>query len=494
VRLQDAFDAADPAAIQHPLINLTLALQRRGGAGRLLSAEDAYAYDSVWAAALGIIRDADSGGGNLAGSIRALRFSGASGAVSFNTTGDRGPAGLVVRVENVQALGGLENAWGEVNWSRVLLISSPIGVVDLSLGFNRSAETTPCWPGGRQSWTAPADSVDEGHNSDTMYLIVFLLLGALALVLAYMYFTRSEEADQALMAKMIELRVMLGITRQHGFVLGSERAPLWRRREDITFMQRSFMEAAGRLALFQDFDVTLFDNFCVCVKSSSRRGWKENRVQYGRLCEWLLEISKECLLPNELSVPIEKPKKLFEGFLARGSVRRLKRASLVSATTSSEGRAYSESGHRGHAPELDLAPSRKALNWGEVTTAHALTKARLDYSELQAGNQRLREERFKFFTDKVAKVKLWRDDEGILFEKLKLLTQDLMAKLGDLCNARYSMLCSEVKGQELVAYSDVFDLGSKVFSMLEPSSQGSDQHFSESAASLDKGVHQLNEM
>jgi hypothetical protein len=485
-RLQDAFDAADPAAMEHPLVNLTLAnFQRRGGAGRLLTAVDAYAYDSVWAAALGIIRDADSGDGNLIASIRALSFSGASGAVSFNVTGDRGPAGLVVRVENMQALGGLGGAWAEANWSTVLLVSTPIGVVDLTLGFNRSAQATPCWPGGRQSWTvtAPADAVDKGQRSEIMFLLIFLLLGVLALVLAYMYFTRSEEADQALMAKMIELRRMLGITRQHGFVLSSERIPLWRRREDITFMQKSFMEAAGRLALFQDFDVTLFDNFCVCVKSSSRMG-RESREHYDRLCEWLLEISKECLSPNELSVSIQKPKTLLEGLWL----------SLAVANTSSDGSAHTKS-KVAHHDDQSLAigsapPSRKVWNLGEVNSAHALSQAKVEYSELQARHQRLREERFKFFTDKVAKVKLWRDDEGVLFERLKLCTQDLMTEIANLCNDRYSRLCCEVMGKELVAYSDVFDLGSKVCSILEPSAQA----LHRSAPTLNKEICRQEDM
>jgi hypothetical protein len=142
-------------------------------------------------------------------------------------------------------------------------------------------------------------------------------------------------------------------------------------------------------------------------------------------------------------------------------------------TKSSEGRVHAELVSRTQEPALDsdIAPSRKALNRGEMMNVHALAKARLDYSELQAGSQRLREERFKFFTEKVVKVKLWRDDEGILFEKLKLLMHDLMAELADLCNARYSSLCYETKGQELLAYSDVFDFGSKVFSMLELSVQ-----------------------
>ncbi len=485
--LQDAFDAADPAEMEHPLVNLTLASsQRRGRAGRLLTAVDAYAYDSVWAVALGIILDADSGSGNLAGSIRALHFSGASGAISFNSTGDRGPAGLVVWVENVQAMGGLGGfAWGEVNWSRVLLVSTPVGVVDLALGFNRSAQDMPSWPGGLQSWTAPADYVDVGQRSEMMFFVIFLLLGALVLFLVYMYVSRSEQADQALTAKMIELRVKLGITRQHGFVLGSERAPIWRRREDITFMQMSFMEAAGRLALFQDFDVNLFDNFCVCVKSSSRLKSKESRLHYDSLCEWLLEVSKECLLPldSDLSLPNEKPKNLFEGLLA---IRRLKQPSLVKSSASLEGRAHSVSGCRMHEISLDFPPSRQVLIWGDVATADSLTKARLDYSEFQTSHQRLREERFKFFRDKVAKVKLWRDDEGMLFEKLKLLMQDLMAELTDQCNLRYATLCHEAMGQELTEFSDAFDLGSKVYAVLE-------QKFSALTA-LNHGMHQAKEM
>ncbi len=94
-RFDRAYAAADPRAIYDPSVRLppaALAPPR--------SAYDAFAYDAVWATALGIAGAArGAGGAELAAQIRAARFVGASGPVAFdNATGDRAADGMEIQV------------------------------------------------------------------------------------------------------------------------------------------------------------------------------------------------------------------------------------------------------------------------------------------------------------------------------------------------------------------------------------------------------------
>ncbi len=79
---------------------------------------------------------------------------------------------------------------------------------------------------------------------------------------------------------MAEVRERIGATRAKGFVLSSEPPPSSRhglrgRRSlggaarvgmSSVVLQRSQLEAAARLAMWEDFDPNLFDALCVCLQ------------------------------------------------------------------------------------------------------------------------------------------------------------------------------------------------------------------------------------
>ena len=91
-RFEAAYARADPQAVYDPLVRMP-----RAGLAPPRTAYDAFAYDAVWATALGLARARDDRS-DLLRQIRAVEFYGASGAVAFDSaTGDRSAAGLQVR-------------------------------------------------------------------------------------------------------------------------------------------------------------------------------------------------------------------------------------------------------------------------------------------------------------------------------------------------------------------------------------------------------------
>ena len=81
-------------AVYDPLVRLPVA-----GLAPPRTAYDAFAYDAVWATALGLAGSDRADRADLLGRIRAARFYGASCAVAFDSaTGDRALAGLQVVV------------------------------------------------------------------------------------------------------------------------------------------------------------------------------------------------------------------------------------------------------------------------------------------------------------------------------------------------------------------------------------------------------------
>jgi hypothetical protein len=60
--------------------------------------------------------------------------------------------------------------------------------------------------------------------------------------------------------------------------------------------------------------------------------------------------------------------------------------------------------------------------------------------------------RFSFFTDKVSKAQIWLGNEQMRFKQLKLIAEDIMGQVGQLCDERYLQLTNEPGGQELIKY------------------------------------------
>jgi hypothetical protein len=136
--------------------------------------------------------------------------------------------------------------------------------------------------------------------------ILLLILGP---ILYFMSRRRREPPEERQLKEAIaKLRIALCITPADGFLLTSERSrgllaifPTLQMKQPV-FLQRSFVEAAARLSMFQEFDVQQFDAFCIClqygtgdIKSSETSA--RATPAYSALCNWLLDISKTLIKP-----------------------------------------------------------------------------------------------------------------------------------------------------------------------------------------------------
>mmetsp|Transcript_4921 Transcript_4921/g.10911 ORF Transcript_4921/g.10911 Transcript_4921/m.10911 type:complete len:912 (+) Transcript_4921:5124-7859(+) len=138
---------------------------------------------------------------------------------------------------------------------------------------------------------------------------VGLAVGTLLLLIGIISFVISRRRSQPpeerqLKTAVAELRTRLCITAADGFMLTSERSrsasAVCEHLRQPVIIQRSFVEAAARLSLFQDFDIHQFDAFCICLQCSS--GGDENTANsvppaYYALCDWLLEICRTLIKP-----------------------------------------------------------------------------------------------------------------------------------------------------------------------------------------------------
>jgi hypothetical protein len=125
----------------------------------------------------------------------------------------------------------------------------------------------------------------------------------------YIISSQRQESPEELQLKtaIAGLRTRLRITAADGFLLTSERSrgvsavcQHFNLRQPV-IIQRSFVEAAARLALLQDFDIHQFDAFCICLRCS-RVGDEiaENSAppEYHALCDWLLDICRTLIRPE----------------------------------------------------------------------------------------------------------------------------------------------------------------------------------------------------
>jgi hypothetical protein len=210
------------------------------------------------------------------------------------------------------------------------------------------------------------------------------------------------------------LRERLRIRPVDGYLLSDERAPLWPLRADATRIARPAMDAAVRLALLRDFDVRQLDAFCAALQGAE---------QQVRLRRWLLDLSLQILDPDEPPRPGDGG--LLVSLQARpeagrqaGQGGRLLR-SLSSRPRWSEGRSWSR--RRGSGDEASVA--------GESQEA-----------------------RFRFFESRVARLRVWQDGDGCLFQELRAAVQGHMDRVARLCDLRYQELLREGAGGALAAY------------------------------------------
>jgi hypothetical protein len=245
-----------------------------------------------------------------------------------------------------------------------------------------------------------------------------------------------------------------------GFVMSGEHVPLWNRmwagNKQFNYFRRSYIEAAARLALWEDFDCKSFDAFCVSIlgeelnairiSQGSMSDLFDTSVHQGRfthtaeshrlLCKWLLCISEELLDP------------------------RLGQAQEISRTRSEED--LDSQGWSQMPSESFLGRATTFFIWRmgehEKRTSAGLTRS----SGLQ--------KRFTYFVDKVRPLQIWRDDGGALFLQLKRIAQRLMDGVARACNERYAALVAEPCGRQLAAFCSLDVKPMRVYELLHRTS------------------------
>ncbi len=237
-----------------------------------------------------------------------------------------------------------------------------------------------------QPRTRPIGASDPWNQWATIGLVLGIVSLGL-IVLQAMPRRKGSPEERELQRAVTTLRVRLKITQKDGFVLSSEGAPpLWRwrwlsstarRRQTLGFVQKGHAEAAARLLLLQDFDVSQFDGFCLSLEGERSFGSGGNEVveaetPYELLCIWLLELS----------------------------------ASLIQPDVSEHCHSGGESGGSGHDGNQSGTDARRSAG---IQCSLAV------------------EQRFPYFVKRVCRARIWMDDHGALFRRMKVTIWTLTA-------------------------------------------------------------------
>jgi hypothetical protein len=123
-----------------------------------------------------------------------------------------------------------------------------------------------------------------------------LVLLLIALVYLRLFHTKADNGEDPALKKAIAgIRQRLALTPSDGFRLPSERRPFWSKGQDVLLLRQSHLDAAGRLALFRDFDLLHFDAFCLSLYVDLDAG--SNR-RYQALGDWLLDLAEALIDPE----------------------------------------------------------------------------------------------------------------------------------------------------------------------------------------------------
>ncbi|EKX41377.1 hypothetical protein GUITHDRAFT_112591 [Guillardia theta CCMP2712] len=254
-------------------------------------------------------------------------------------------------------------------------------------------------------------------------LAVFLLSSAKIMRVLQEYYLPQDE--KLLMSTMEELRSQLLINKKYGFYLSNESVEIWVDKQSITCIQSDAMEAACRLALFQeDFDLFFFDNFCATLCQVERYNSQEEEgeisLQQEKLREWLMSMALVLLDRNSPDQRIQTEDRGGPGSTAAG-----------------------------------------ALYFAQDVTETATVAS---VSDEEPGARR-----FRFFLDKFIRAKVWMEDQE-LFERLREACRENVEAMRADCEARFSQLINSPSGSRLEQLS--WDKEDKqIFSSPNPSSE-----------------------
>ena len=146
-------------------------------------------------------------------------------------------------------------------------------------------------------------------NNSTLILALSLVIGLMFILgMAMMYSVMNSKSEhletRILRLKIAEIRSRLKIERRDGYILQNEYVPLFADMQSIVFINRSYIEAAAKIELHQDFDVLHFDALCNCLEFEGKPAARLNIMaevaspQYDALCNWLLAVCKDLIDPS----------------------------------------------------------------------------------------------------------------------------------------------------------------------------------------------------
>ncbi|EKX41334.1 hypothetical protein GUITHDRAFT_112545 [Guillardia theta CCMP2712] len=244
-------------------------------------------------------------------------------------------------------------------------------------------------------------------------LLVSIVIPVLALCLLLLKCWRivrvwmAAPEEKLLEQSVSDLRKRLSIERKDGFYLTNERLLPWVDRQSVVIIPKESLEAAGRLALFQDdVDDYFLSSFCLGLTTSRKVQERrdEAREQYEKFCHWLLGICRALLQAS--------PSSSFpSGWSKKGLLRR-------------------------------VSPHAATRKWSTVVSA----------AEAKATDERY--QRHAYFKRKVAILNVWREDPN-LFDRLRSLAMELMDESAHDCEERCKQLYEEESMQVLLGLQDM---------------------------------------
>ena len=257
------------------------------------------------------------------------------------------------------------------------------------------------------------DDTLAARNSYNIILYVTCIGGGTFIaVFAIISFSQKKSGDDMLIPQtVLSLRKQLMIRQSDGFLLSTERAPIWRKQQSFTIIQKQHLEAAARLTLFrEDFDVKHVDGFCLCLQSTS----SEQRIRI-----WLLKLGRDLLNPDDMFV--EKPDLDWD---ASNKESNLNLVDMVAAF---------------------FACVEKKSN-RVIDVFHMIRKENAE-SWLKKSSQ---EQRFMYFKTKVAKLSMFSKENKTLFSEIKSIANEYMDQIANECNSRFKEMLDEQNAQMLL--------------------------------------------
>jgi predicted outer membrane repeat protein len=220
--------------------------------------------------------------------------------------------------------------------------------------------------------------------------------------------TSSPEEIRLKMA-VLGLRKKLGILREDGFILSSESVPWFWRGREVVHLQRSHVEAGARMCLYQPFDTNQFDAFCLCLEGEKRTVHKKSTCS-SMFSGCTMKTSSDKKNDDKSSdkgnsILPEEPYQLLCNVVLHVATELLRPD--VCSTKHSDAQASADLERKPSILKSTLAPAM-SLRSGEpiwIGEGESLLPV---------------ERRSRYFMSNVRKLRIWQDDDHMLFRRLQV--------------------------------------------------------------------------